>query len=222
MTDDQVNHPSHYNSDPSGVECIDVVRHRNFNVGNAIKYLWRAGLKGSASEIQDLKKAAWYIADEIARLEKIEQAMEAARIRMNRTADLLEGGPGLDSARQETANSLAKAMTGGTDTWGRVYTPVLGKSWIAAKLWPEGSYVRVRLSFGVVYIPTRGGDSVYSITRQAARAKGVQGPTRLYFKGRKLEDTEIVGDLTGPGGEFELRVADDYIGGMTDDESGDV
>ena len=41
---DPVNHPKHYTSDPSGVECIDVVEHRTFNVGNAMKYLWRAGL----------------------------------------------------------------------------------------------------------------------------------------------------------------------------------
>jgi hypothetical protein len=71
-----VAHPVHYNADPSGVECITIVRHRNFNVGNAIKYLWRAGLKEAgiklpghdAKEIEDLKKARWYIADEIRRL----------------------------------------------------------------------------------------------------------------------------------------------------------
>ena len=45
MAHDNVNHPAHYTSDPSGVECIQITRHRNFNVGNAIKYLWRAGLK---------------------------------------------------------------------------------------------------------------------------------------------------------------------------------
>lgn len=65
---DAVNHPKHYNSHPSGIECIDVVRHFCFNIGNAIKYLWRAGLKGDA--IEDLKKARWYIDDEIARREK--------------------------------------------------------------------------------------------------------------------------------------------------------
>lgn len=66
---DPVNHPSHYISDPSGVEAIQITRHRTFNIGNAIKYLWRAGLKGSDSEIQDLRKAIWYINDEIERLE---------------------------------------------------------------------------------------------------------------------------------------------------------
>lgn len=66
---DAVNHPSHYTSDPSGIECIEITRHRNFNVGNAIKYLWRAGRKEQAATVQDLQKAIWYINDEIARLE---------------------------------------------------------------------------------------------------------------------------------------------------------
>lgn len=65
---DQVNHPKHYTSDPSGIECIQITRHRNFNIGNSIKYLWRAGLKESNSDIQDLEKAIWYITDEIKRL----------------------------------------------------------------------------------------------------------------------------------------------------------
>jgi len=71
---DAVNHPPHYTSDPSGVECITITRHRNFDIGNAIKYLWRAGLKDSPDQapiekqIEDLEKARWYIADEIERL----------------------------------------------------------------------------------------------------------------------------------------------------------
>jgi len=64
---DNVNHPPHYTSHPSGVECITVAEHYNFNVGNAIKYLWRAREKGA--ETEDLKKAAWYVAREISRLE---------------------------------------------------------------------------------------------------------------------------------------------------------
>jgi hypothetical protein len=63
-----VNHHSHYNANPSGVECIDVIEHMSFNVGSAIKYLWRAGLKGEA--VEDLRKAAWYANREIARLAK--------------------------------------------------------------------------------------------------------------------------------------------------------
>lgn len=66
---DVVNHPKHYTSDPSGVECIQITRHRNFNIGNAIKYLWRAGLKDDKKEIEDLRKAIFYIQNEIERLE---------------------------------------------------------------------------------------------------------------------------------------------------------
>lgn len=69
---DPVNHPAHYTSDPSGVECIQITRHRNFNVGNAIKYLWRAGLKDETKTIEDLKKAIFYINDEIGRLERLQ------------------------------------------------------------------------------------------------------------------------------------------------------
>lgn len=64
---DPVNHPPHYTSHPSGVECVDVAEHYGFCIGNAIKYLWRAGLKGDA--IEDLKKARWYLDREIARRE---------------------------------------------------------------------------------------------------------------------------------------------------------
>jgi hypothetical protein len=63
---DPVNHPKHYNSHPSGVECITVTEHMNFNVGNAIKYLWRSDHKNG---VEDLKKARWYIDREIQRQE---------------------------------------------------------------------------------------------------------------------------------------------------------
>jgi hypothetical protein len=65
MTHDPVNHPPHYNSHPSGVECIQITEHMGFNLGNAVKYIWRADLKADA--IEDLRKAAFYIAREIAR-----------------------------------------------------------------------------------------------------------------------------------------------------------
>lgn len=89
---DAVNHPSHYNSHPSGVECITVTEHMTFNVGNAIKYLWRAGLKAvdlgffqlhaSTSyekHLEDLKKARWYIDREIQRVEA--QRPKAAEVK---------------------------------------------------------------------------------------------------------------------------------------------
>lgn len=83
-----VNHPDHYNTgkpimiigDESGltqrvgIECIDVIRAMPFWKGNAIKYLWRAGLKteegksDKEKEIEDLEKAIWYITDRIAYL----------------------------------------------------------------------------------------------------------------------------------------------------------
>lgn len=62
-THDPVNHPKHYTSHPSGVECIQVTEHMGFNLGNAVKYIWRADLKADA--IEDLKKAKWYIEREL-------------------------------------------------------------------------------------------------------------------------------------------------------------
>lgn len=70
---DPVNHPKHYTSSPArclcgaGIECIQITEHMNFCLGNALKYIWRADLKGSGSE--DLKKAAWYLQREIERRE---------------------------------------------------------------------------------------------------------------------------------------------------------
>lgn len=63
---DMVNNPTHYTSHPSGIECIEVTEHMTFCIGNAIKYLWRCGLKGRSS-IEDLEKARWYIDREIKR-----------------------------------------------------------------------------------------------------------------------------------------------------------
>lgn len=60
--------PAHYRAHASGVECIAIAEHFSFCIGNAIKYLWRAGLKGEA--IEDLKKAQWYVTREIERLLK--------------------------------------------------------------------------------------------------------------------------------------------------------
>lgn len=68
-TPDKVNHPPHYNKHPAGIECIEVVEGFNFNVGNAIKYLWRVGLK-STNRLEDLQKAQWYVKREIERLSK--------------------------------------------------------------------------------------------------------------------------------------------------------
>lgn len=71
---DPVNHPSHYTSHPAkcscgkGIECIQITEHMGFNLGNALKYIWRCDLKLDA--VEDLKKAKWYIEREIAKRTK--------------------------------------------------------------------------------------------------------------------------------------------------------
>lgn len=73
---DNVNHPKHYISHPSGIECIEIARYYCFSIGNVFKYIWRAGLKKSAAltdidkEIEDLEKAIWYINDRIFELKE--------------------------------------------------------------------------------------------------------------------------------------------------------
>ena len=64
---DPVNNPEHYTLNPNGIECIDVTENMNFCLGNAVKYIWRADLKGNP--IEDLKKAVWYLEREITRRE---------------------------------------------------------------------------------------------------------------------------------------------------------
>lgn len=59
--------PPHYQDHASGIQCIQITEHMNFCLGNAIKYIWRAGLKNNA--IEDLRKARWYIDREIARID---------------------------------------------------------------------------------------------------------------------------------------------------------
>lgn len=66
---DYVNHPPHYLAHPSGVECITITEWMNFNLGNAVKYIWRSADKGAT--IEDLKKARWYLDREIDRLGRI-------------------------------------------------------------------------------------------------------------------------------------------------------
>lgn len=65
---DNVNHPLHYNNHPAGIECIDVIEEFCFNIGSAMKYLWRYEIKGHA--VEDLEKAIWYIQREIDRLRR--------------------------------------------------------------------------------------------------------------------------------------------------------
>ena len=64
---DQISHPKHYTAHPSGIECIQITQHMGFCLGNAVKYIWRADLKGDA--IADLKKARQFIDFEITKRE---------------------------------------------------------------------------------------------------------------------------------------------------------
>lgn len=66
-----VDHPPHYNAHPSGVEAVEVCEHLSFNIGNALKYVWRARLKGNA--VEDLRKAKWYLERELERFTVYEE-----------------------------------------------------------------------------------------------------------------------------------------------------
>ena len=83
---DPVNHPAHYTEHPSGIECIQITEHMGFNLGNAVKYIWRADLKGSA--IEDLEKARWYIDRELTKRDALFPATEPAEKCLSRWDEL--------------------------------------------------------------------------------------------------------------------------------------
>lgn len=82
---DNVNHPPHYTwlKELCGIEVIDITRHMNFCLGNAIKYILRAGHKKDSSltdtdkQVEDLNKAIWYIQDEIKRITEFNNKTKA-------------------------------------------------------------------------------------------------------------------------------------------------
>lgn len=91
MSNDNVNNPKHYTQHPSGIECIEVTEYMGFNLGNAVKYVWRADLKNDA--IEDLRKAAWYIEREIDkrehdRIEATKKAIEEAEKAIQSIAEM--------------------------------------------------------------------------------------------------------------------------------------
>lgn len=73
LAPDSVNRPAHYTD--GKIEVIDFIEDKglNFHRGNAIKYIARAGKKDPAKEVEDLKKAQWYINREIKRLEMMKK-----------------------------------------------------------------------------------------------------------------------------------------------------
>ncbi|MGH7747395.1 MAG: DUF3310 domain-containing protein [Candidatus Dormibacteria bacterium] len=60
---DTIRSPKHYTTHVSGVECIQIAEHMTFNLGNALKYIWRCDLKGAP--VEDLRKAIWYLEREV-------------------------------------------------------------------------------------------------------------------------------------------------------------
>lgn len=104
---DMVNRPPHYTDHPSGVECIEIAEHFSFNLGNVLKYLWRAGRKGD--RIEDLRKAQWYLEREIARLRKIEAGDSTAARAARKSAKKIMAEVSQDdgASRSEIAVKLA-------------------------------------------------------------------------------------------------------------------
>jgi hypothetical protein len=80
--DMRVNRPPWYTQHPSGVECIEIAEHLPYNLGNALKYVWRAGLKPGETALRDLKSALWYVRREAARrkLFKLEEQVETGAV----------------------------------------------------------------------------------------------------------------------------------------------
>ena len=109
-TPDPVNHPAHYLTHRSGIECITITEHLNFCLGNAVKYIWRADEKGDA--INDLSKAVQYLEREIVRRKALAD-IENARL-IGVIADCLEKDLVTKSASLPnlTGTTLAYAQAG--------------------------------------------------------------------------------------------------------------
>lgn len=110
VSNDPVNHPKHYTAHPSGVECIQITEHMGFNLGNAMKYVWRADLKNDA--LEDMKKAIWYIQREIAKREAEIAEAEAKRIKSeeNWTAGIWKNDNANTISTPLSAEAIDKAI----------------------------------------------------------------------------------------------------------------
>ena len=76
---ERVDHPRHYNQHPSQIECIELIEHLPCNLANAVKYIWRCGLKQSEKPLRDLQSARWYTERESQREDLYDLADEPLR-----------------------------------------------------------------------------------------------------------------------------------------------
>lgn len=113
---DPVDHPRHYNIHPSGVECIQIAEHLNFCLGNAMKYIWRAGEKEGTNAVEDLRKAAWYLNREIERREI--QDAKARSIQKRQQSRIPSGASTAKTGEQSVSEPRA-----GTDSTGAEPVP---------------------------------------------------------------------------------------------------
>lgn len=104
---DPVNHPAHYTEHPSGIECIQITEHMGFNLGNAVKYIWRADLKGSA--IEDLEKARWYINRELTKRDALFPATEPVEETAAEYVERIRRFQSTDPTPAESAEEETKA-----------------------------------------------------------------------------------------------------------------
>jgi len=109
VSEEKINHPPHYLGHPSGVECIEITEHMTFNLGNAVKYIWRAGVK-DPDVLTDLQKAKWYIDREILRLakEKIDEHKESVARAKARSQVVPESPRRDDQAGDSTVSNWTK------------------------------------------------------------------------------------------------------------------
>jgi len=95
---ERISHPRHYNQHPSGVEAIVICERLNFNLGNAVKYLFRQGHKGTPED--DKRKALWYLAREVSRLtvervRLVDYTDDDVAVKASFSVIVAEGGPSL-------------------------------------------------------------------------------------------------------------------------------
>ena len=152
---EQVDHPEHYNNHPSGIECIDVIRHMKFNIGNAIKYLWRQGLKtGEASE-KELSKAQWYIEDEINEKKQkyvlgfcfslqLDQVLLIKKNKPDRQIGLYNGIGGKINKNERPTNAMIREFKEETGLSSSVWIPFFklsGPDYVVECFWTHIEYI---------------------------------------------------------------------------------